>query len=446
MVVIIGRPNVGKSTLFNRLVGGMVSIVEDYPGVTRDRLYKEVEWQNHRFILTDTGGIVSKPQAGSIAAHVLLQAEVAIAEADLILLVVDGRVGLTNEDILAADLLKKAKKRVLVVVNKVDSFRIPPALFEFYPLGFGEPIAISAAQGLNTGDLLDRMVELLPKEGPQEILDSDTVNIAVVGKPNVGKSSLINKLIGETRVIVSEIPGTTRDAIDTVLQHGGRSYTLIDTAGLRRKAKIKDSIERFSVQRTLSAVERCDIALIMIDATEGVTEQDKKIAGFAHETGKASILLVNKWDLIEKDEKTLHRMEKRIRFELGFLHYVPILFISALTGQRISKILELIDFVAEQHSSRIGTSMLNQVVNEALLLHPPPPDRGRQLKIYYATQIKIKPPTIVLFVNEPEFMHFSYLRYLENKIRAAYGFEGTPLRIIVRKRISRENKEQREVR
>ncbi|NLK51835.1 MAG: ribosome biogenesis GTPase Der [Syntrophomonadaceae bacterium] len=436
VVAIVGRPNVGKSTLFNRLVGGLVAIVEDTPGVTRDRLYRSAEWNAQKFVVIDTGGIVPNPGENVIWAQTKRQAEIAIEEADLLLLVVDARTGITSEDEVLADMLRRTQKPVLVVANKVDNFNQPPSYYEFLALGLGEPIPVSASLGLNIGDLLDDIVERLPVQDEEEI-DQDTIRIAVIGRPNVGKSSLVNAILGEERVIVSEIPGTTRDAIDTPFERDGQKYILIDTAGLRRKSRVVEGAERYSVIRALRAIDRCDVALMLIDATQAVTEQDKRIAGYAHEAGKAIVLIINKWDLVVKDERTMNQYDKAVREALLFLQYAPTLYISARTHQRVAKVLDLVNFVAEQHAHRVATSVLNEVLNEATQMNPPPGDKGRRLRILYGTQVQVKPPTFVLFVNEPDLFHFSYRRYLENQIRKSFGFEGSPLRIIVRRREDR---------
>lgn len=436
IVAILGRPNVGKSTLFNRIVGGRVAIVEDTPGVTRDRLYMDAEWSGRHFTLVDTGGLDFQ-ENGELLEHVRSQVELAIREADALLFVVDARAGLNPDDLEVASIIRRANKPVILAANKVERYDEPEKIYDFFQLGLGEPIPVSAAEGLNIGDMLDRLLELLPAE-QQVDEDPDIIKIAVIGRPNVGKSSLVNYLLGEERVIVSSIPGTTRDAIDTTFERDGKNYMLIDTAGIRRKSKVEQATERYSVIRALRAVERCDVVLILIDALEGVTEQDKRIAGYAHEAGKGSIVLVNKWDLVEKDDRTMNRYTEQVRRELAFMPYAPLLFTSALTGKRVSKVLELVDFVAEKQATRISTANLNNLIREAVQQNPPPTDKTRRLKILYATQSGVKPPRFVLFVNDPELMHFSYKRYLENQLRSAYGFEGTPLRFTLRRRAKEE--------
>ncbi len=434
VVAIVGRPNVGKSTLFNRIAGGLVAIVENRPGVTRDRLYRDAEWLNRKFTLIDTGGIEFKEKSTPVSAQMRRQAELAIEEADVILFVLDAHMPLTQEDEALAGLLRRAGKPVILVANKVENFaRVESELYEYLALGLGEAIPISAVHGMNTGDLLDAVISYFPEEDDEEF-DPDVIRIAAIGRPNVGKSSLINTLLGESRVIVSSMAGTTRDAIDTPFEHEGKHYVLIDTAGMRRKGKVEELTEYYSVVRSLRAVDRSDVILVLLDAAEGVTEQDKKIAGYAHEAGKGIIIIVNKWDLIEKDEKTMNQFDKKIREELGFMMYAPTLYISAKTGQRVAKILDLVDFVAEQNSTRILTSTINPLVREWVHLNPPPTDKGRKLKILYATQVGVKPPTFVFFVNDPELMHFSYRRYLENQLRKSFGFEGSPVRMVVRQK------------
>ncbi len=433
IVAIVGRPNVGKSTLFNRLAGGRIAIVDDRPGVTRDRLYFDTEWQNTVMTIVDTGGIDLVEEESTILGQVRLQAAIAMEEADAIVFVVDGQVGLTAEDEALAVLLRRTKKPVIVCVNKTDNFVNNFNAVEFYSLGFGEPIAVSSLHGMNTGDLLDAVVKELPDTG-EEFREPDVIRIAVIGRPNVGKSSLVNAIIGQNRTIVSDMAGTTRDAIDTPFKANGQNYIIVDTAGMRKRKNVEEGPERYSVIRALRAVDRSDVVLIVIDGSTGLTEQDKKIAGYADEAGRGLILVINKWDLIEKDQNTMHRMEKQLRQELGFLAYAPILFISALTKQRVSKLPELVSFVAEQQNHRVTTSVLNDVISQAVQLNPAPTDKGRRLKIFYCTQAGVKPPNFIFFVNEPELMHFSYLRYLENQIRKNFGFEGTPIRMTVRQK------------
>ncbi|QSZ27945.1 ribosome biogenesis GTPase Der [Aceticella autotrophica] len=432
MVGIIGRPNVGKSTLFNKIVGQRISIVEDKPGVTRDRIYSKTEWLGKNFILIDTGGLEPKSD-DEIFTKMRLQVEAAIDMVDLILFVVDAKEGLISNDEEVADILRRSRKKVLLVCNKIDNFKeMPASYYDFMKLGFGEPIPISAANGLGIGDLLDDVIKNLPEK--KEDYSDDTIKIAVIGKPNVGKSSLVNKILGEERVIVSDIPGTTRDAIDTFFEKDGTNFVIIDTAGMRKKGKIYESIERYSVIRALSAIERADICLLVIDAKKGPTEQDTKIAGYAYENNKAVIIIVNKWDLIEKDTNTINEYTRIIREKFAFLNFAPILFISVKTGQRVNRILEEIKKVWEQFNKRISTGILNNTVNEAILVNPPPAKKGKLLKIYYMTQVSIKPPTFAVFVNEPELMHFSYKRFLENSIRQNFGFSGVPINILIRKR------------
>lgn len=433
IVAIVGRPNVGKSTLFNRLTRTRLAIVEDYPGVTRDRLYQEAEWNNQKFTLIDTGGIEVSSE-DTILSRVRKQAQVAMEEADVIIFMCDIKAGVTNEDLEIAQMLRRTKKEVLLAVNKVENFDKLEDLYEFYQLGLGEPYPISASHGMNTGDLLDQLMEVLGQFEDEEY-EPDVIKIAVVGRPNVGKSSLTNAILGQERSIVSNIPGTTRDAIDTPFERNGQQYVIIDTAGMRRKSKVAETTtERYSVIRSLRAVDRSDAVLMVINAEEGLIEQDKKIVGYAHEQGKAIILVVNKWDLIDKDDKTAATMEKEFRSELLFLQYAPMIFVSAQTKQRVSKILDLINFAVEQNCTRISTSVLNEIIRDAAQLNPPPSVKGKRLKILYATQSDVKPPTFVLFVNDPEIMHFSYERFLENKIRENFGFEGTPIRFVVKKR------------
>lgn len=428
IVAIVGRPNVGKSTLFNKLVGKRISIVEDTPGVTRDRIYAEVEWLNYKFTLVDTGGI--EPESEDIILKQMKrQAQIAIETADVILFMVDGKEGLTATDIEVAEMLRRVNKPVVLVVNKIDNLKLEDNKFEFYSLGLGEPITISAALSLGLGDMLDEIVKFF-KEKEADDEEEPLIKVAIVGKPNVGKSSLLNRLTGEERAIVSDIPGTTRDAIDSLVEINGEKFLFIDTAGIRRKSKIKEEIEKYSVIRSLAAIDRADVCLIMIDATEGVTEQDEKIAGIAHEAGKGIVIVVNKWDLIEKDDKTMNEYNNRIRTALSFMTYAPIIYISAKTGQRVTKLIELIKYVADQNAMRVKTGVLNEVISEAVMLRQPPVEKGKALKIYYATQVSTKPPTFAIFVNDEEIVHFSYDRYLENQIRQHFGFEGTPIRLV----------------
>lgn len=433
IVAVVGRPNVGKSSFFNKIVGQRVSIVDDTPGVTRDRIYSECEWLNNKFILIDTGGIEPKSD-DVILSQMKVQAELAIDMADVILFMVSIHEGLTSNDEAIAIMLRKSKKPILLVVNKVDQTgNVPPELYEFYNFGLGEPFPVSSLHGHGTGDLLDEVVSHFPKQD-DEYEDDDTIKVAVIGKPNVGKSSLINKILGENRVIVSDIAGTTRDAIDVEFEFNSQKYSFIDTAGLRKRKKIEEDIERYSTIRSLAAVDRSDVCLIMIDATEGVTEQDTKIAGYAHNQGKASIIVVNKWDLVEKDTKTMDNHRKDIAEKLSYMSYAPSIFISAKTGQRIDRLFELIKFVNEQSQTRISTGVLNDIINEAIALNQPPSDKGKPLKIFYGTQGSIKPPTFILFINNKEIFHFSYQRYIENQIRKAFGFEGTPIKIFLREK------------
>lgn len=433
IVAIVGRPNVGKSTMFNMLAGEQISIVKDTPGVTRDRIYADVTWLDKQFTLIDTGGI--EPETSDLMLkHMREQAEIAIATADVIMFVVDVRQGLVDADFKVADMLRRAKKPLVLVVNKVDNFdKFMPDVYEFYNLGLGDPIPISGQSKLGIGDMLDEVIKHFDTDSGEEEED-ERPRIAVIGKPNVGKSSIINKIVGEDRVIVSDIAGTTRDAIDTAVTYNGNEYVFIDTAGLRRKSRIKEELERYSIIRTVTAVERCDVAVLMIDAEEGVTEQDAKIAGIAHERGKGVIIAVNKWDAIEKDDKTIYKYTNKVREVLAFMPYAEILFISAKTGQRVPKLFETIDAVIENHSLRIATGVLNEILAEAVALQQPPSDKGKRLKIFYMTQVSVKPPTFVIFVNDKKLMHFSYTRYLENKVREAFGFRGTPLKFIIRER------------
>ncbi|ABN52256.1 MAG TPA: ribosome biogenesis GTPase Der [Hungateiclostridium thermocellum] len=433
VVAVVGRPNVGKSTFFNYLVGKRISIVEDTPGVTRDRIYAEVEWRNKKFTLIDTGGIEPYSE-DKIMQQMKRQAEIAIETADIIIFMVDVKDGVTASDKEVATLLRKTKKPVIVAVNKVDKIgELPADFYEFYNLGFGELMAISSIHGLGMGDLLDEIFKYFPEEDAEDY-DEDVIKVAVVGKPNVGKSSLINRILGEERVIVSDIPGTTRDAIDTFVENEHGKFVFIDTAGIRRQSKINEKIEKYSIIRSWTAIERADVCLILIDAKEGVTEQDTKIAGYAHEQGKASIIVVNKWDLIEKQTGTLEEYRRTVHEKLGFMLYAPVIFISALTGQRVDRIYGLIKHVADQAAMRISTGVLNDLLNEATAMVQPPSDKGKRLKIYYMTQSSVKPPSFVLFINNMELMHYSYERYLENQLRKSFGFEGTPIKFILREK------------
>ena len=433
VVAIVGRPNVGKSTLFNALAGEMISIVKDTPGVTRDRIYADVSWLDKEFTLVDTGGI--EPESKDIIlSQMREQAQIAIDTADVIIFLTDVRQGLVDADSKVAEMLRKSAKPVVLVVNKVDSFeKFMTDVYEFYNLGIGDPMPVSSASRLGIGDMLDEVVKYFP-EGAGEEEDDDRPRVAIVGKPNVGKSSIINKLLGEQRVIVSDIAGTTRDAIDTDIVHDGKEYVFIDTAGLRRKSKIKEELERYSIIRAVSAVERADVVLMVIDAVEGVTEQDAKIAGIAHERGKGIIIVVNKWDAIEKNDKTMREYESEVRRVLSFMPYAQVMYVSALTGQRLAKLYDMIDMVIENQSLRVATGVLNEIMMEAVAMQQPPSDKGKRLKLYYITQVSVKPPTFVIFVNDKELMHFSYTRYLENKIREAFGFKGTSLKFFIRER------------
>lgn len=433
VVAVVGRPNVGKSTLFNALAGERISIVKDTPGVTRDRIYADVSWLDYEFTMIDTGGI--EPESKDvILSQMREQAQIAVETADVIIFLTDVHQGVQDADTKVADLLRRSHKPVVLAVNKVDSFeKYMTDVYEFYNLGMGEPVPISAASMLGLGDMLDKVVSFFPQGGDRKE-EEEIPRIAIVGKPNVGKSSLINRLAGENRVIVSDIAGTTRDAIDTRVSYYGKEYIFVDTAGLRRKNKIKEELERFSIIRAVSAIEKSDVVILMIDATEGVTEQDAKIAGIAHERGKGMIIAVNKWDAIEKDDKTMYRHREKIRQILSFMPYAKILFLSVLTGQRLHKLYETIDVVLENNAMRVATGVLNEIVSEAVAIQQPPSDKGRRLKIFYVTQVAVKPPTFVIFVNDRELMHFSYTRYLENRIREAFGFEGTSLKFIIRER------------
>ena len=433
VVAIVGRPNVGKSTLFNALAGEMISIVKDTPGVTRDRIYADVTWLDKEFTMIDTGGI--EPDSKDvILSQMREQAQIAIETADVIIFLTDVRQGLVDADSKVADMLRRSGKPVVLVVNKVDNFeKYMPDVYEFYNLGIGDPVPISASSRLGLGDMLEAVAKHFP-EGAGEQEEDDRPRIAIVGKPNVGKSSIVNRLLGENRVIVSDIAGTTRDAIDTAIVHNGKEYMFIDTAGLRRKSRIKEELERYSIIRTVTAVERADVVLMVIDATEGVTEQDAKIAGIAHERGKGVIIVVNKWDAIEKNDRTMREYESDIRNVLSYMPYAEIMYVSALTGQRLAKLYDMIDMVIENQTLRVATGVLNEIMTEAVALQQPPSDKGKRLKLYYITQVAVKPPTFVIFVNDKELMHFSYTRYLENKIREAFGFRGTSLKFFIRER------------
>ena len=437
VVAIVGRPNVGKSTLFNALAGEKISIVKDTPGVTRDRIYADVTWLDKEFTMVDTGGI--EPYSRDvILSQMREQAQIAIDTADVIVFITDVRQGLQDADSKVADMLRRSGKPIVLVVNKVDNFeKYMPDVYEFYNLGIGDPVPISAASRLGLGDMLDIVAQHFPEGSAQEEED-DRPRIAIVGKPNVGKSSIINRLLGENRVIVSDVAGTTRDAIDTEIIHNGKPYIFIDTAGLRRKSRIKEELERYSIIRTVTAVERADVVLMVIDAVEGVTEQDAKIAGIAHERGKGIIIVVNKWDAIEKNDRTMREYDKQIRQVLSYMPYAEIMYVSAATGQRLVKLYDMIDMVIENQTLRIATGVLNEIMTEAVAMQQPPSDKGKRLKLYYITQVSVKPPTFVIFVNDKELMHFSYTRYLENKIREAFGFRGTSLKFFIRERKEKE--------
>lgn len=437
IVAVVGRPNVGKSTLFNALAGQNISIVKDTPGITRDRIYADVTWLDKAFTLIDTGGI--EPESKDIIlSQMRAQAEIAIETADVIIFLVDVKQGLVDADSKVADMLRRSRKPVVLVVNKVDSFdKYMSDVYEFYNLGIGEPYPVSAANKMGLGDMLDQVASYF-KDGDTEEEEDDRPRVAIVGKPNVGKSSLINKLLGENRLIVSDIAGTTRDAVDTEITYNGKEYVFIDTAGLRRKNKVKEELERFMIIRTVSAVERAEVVVLVIDAVEGVTEQDAKIAGIAHDRGKAVIIAVNKWDAVEKNDKTIYRFTEKVRNTLSYMPYAEILFVSAQTGQRLPKLFETIDMVSENHAMRVATGILNEIMAEAVMMQQPPADKGKRLKLYYITQVSVKPPTFVIFVNDKELMHFSYTRYMENQIRETFGFRGTPLRFIIRERKEKE--------
>ena len=436
LVAVVGRPNVGKSTFFNKVVGKRVSIVEDTPGVTRDRIYAEAEWSGVHFALIDTGGI--EPDSKDIIlSQMREQAEVAMDTSDVILFMTDGKDGVTASDREVASMLMRTGKQVVLAVNKVDTAKLPEDFYDFYELGLGEPIPISAANMLNLGDLLDRIVESFPEGAGTE--EEDSIKLAMIGKPNVGKSSLINKLLGENRVIVSPIAGTTRDSIDTPFEKDGEKYLLIDTAGIRRKSKVNENIEKFSVIRAVAAIERCDVCLLMIDAQEGITEQDKKIACISHEAGKGIVVVVNKWDLIEKETNTMNEFRKHIARELTFMSYAPVVFISVLTGQRVNNVIKMAKYVAENRAMRVPTGRLNNLISDAIMMKQPPSDKGRRLKIYYVTQVGVKPPLFSFKVNSRPLMHFSYARYMENKIREAFGFEGTSIKFVFREKGEKED-------
>ncbi|TJX16145.1 ribosome biogenesis GTPase Der [Tissierella creatinini] len=432
VVAIVGRPNVGKSTLFNRLVGRRVAITEDTPGVTRDRIYAEGEWLGRYFTLIDTGGL--EPQDDDIImSNIKKQAQIAIDTADVILFVLDGQAGLTATDKEVGEILRKSGKEVILVCNKIDTPKAPEEIYEFYELGMGDPMVISAEQALGLGDLLDRIVEQFPEDVETDD-DEDLVRVAFIGKPNAGKSSLINHILGEERLIVTNIPGTTRDSIDSYFEFDNNKYVFVDTAGLRRKRSIYENVERYSVVRTLTAVDRADICVLVVDATEGITEQDSKVVGYAHDNGKGIIIAINKWDLVDKDSKTYLSFEKDIRESLGFINYAPIVYISAKTGQRVNKLLELLNVVNNNYNLRISTGVLNDIINQAVLMNQPPSDKGKRGKIYYGTQVGVRPPKFVIFVNDKDLMHFSYMRYLENQIRDHFGFSGVPIQFELREK------------
>ncbi len=437
IVAIVGRPNVGKSTLFNALAGEQLSIVKDYPGITRDRLYADSSWLDRPFTIIDTGGI-EPDSSDAILKSMREQAEIAIDTADVIIFLVDVRQGLVDADFKVADMLRRSKKPVVLTVNKVDNFKqLEADVYEFYNLGLGDPFAVSSSNKQGFGELLDEVVKYFPDDEESEEED-ERPRIAVVGKPNVGKSSLINKLLGENRCIVSDVAGTTRDSIDTIVEHEGKEYVFVDTAGLRRKNKIKEELEKYMIVRTVSAVEKSDIVILVIDAVEGVTEQDAKIVGIAHERGRGIIIAVNKWDAIEKDDKTMYRFRDKIAQTLSFIPYAEILYISAATGQRLNKIFESVEVVIQNQNLRVKTGVLNEIMSEAVVMQQPPTDKGKRLKLYYITQVSVKPPTFVIFVNDKELFHFSYQRYIENKIREAFGFSGTSIRILIRERAEKE--------
>ncbi|RAU94737.1 ribosome biogenesis GTPase Der [Paenibacillus sp. YN15] len=432
IIAIVGRPNVGKSTIFNRIIGDRLAIVEDKPGVTRDRLYGRGVWLEQEFSIIDTGGIEIDGE-DEILRSVRIQAELAIEEADVIVFMVDAKAGVTATDQEIAEILYKSRKPVVLAVNKVDNIQRQDDIYEFYTLGFGDPVGISGAHGLGIGDLLDEASKHFPEDAEDEY-GEDVIKVALIGRPNVGKSSLVNAMLGSERVIVSDVAGTTRDAIDTPFEKDGQKYVLIDTAGMRKRGKVYESTEKYSVMRAMKAIERADVVLVVINGEEGIIEQDKHIAGYAHEAGKASIIVVNKWDVVEKDDKTMQQFTTKIRDHFLFMSYAPVVFVSAKTGQRLHKLYPVVNKVAENHSMRVVTHVLNDIINEAVALNTPPTDKGRRLKLNYATQVAVKPPTFMIFVNDPELMHFSYERYLENKIRESFDFEGTPLRIFTRRK------------
>jgi GTP-binding protein len=436
VIAIVGRPNVGKSTIFNRIIGDRLAIVEDKPGITRDRIYGTGEWNGQSFSVIDTGGIEIDGEDGMLRL-IRAQAELAIEEADTIIFMVDAKAGITNADKEVSQMLYRSGKPIVLAVNKVDNLQRADDIYEFYGLGFGDPVGISGAHGTGIGDLLDAIVAKLPAREDEEY-DDDVIKVALIGRPNVGKSSLVNAILGEERVIVSEVAGTTRDAIDTPFERDGQRYVLIDTAGMRKRGKVYETTEKYSVMRAMKAIERADVALIIINGEEGIIEQDKHIAGYAHENGKAGIFVVNKWDVVEKDDKTMQHFERTIRDHFLFMSYAPVVFLSAKTKSRLTKLLPVVNQVAEQHAMRIPTPVLNEIILDAVTINPPPTDKGKRLKVNYATQVAVKPPTILIFVNEPEIMHFSYERYLENKIRASFPFEGTPLRLFIRRKSDQE--------
>ena len=436
IVAVVGRPNVGKSTFFNKIVGSRVSIVQDTPGVTRDRIIADAEWAGKQFLLIDTGGIEPENKE-IIPSQMRAQAEIAMDMADVILFMVDGRGGLTAADREVGDLLRRKNKDVILVANKIDGKGVPDDFYDFYELGLGEPFAVSSANQLGLGDLLDEIISRIPKEAFEEE-DEDDIKIAIIGRPNVGKSSLVNAFLGEERVIVSDIAGTTRDSIDTPFEKDGQKYTLIDTAGIRRRSKVTDEVEKYSVIRAMAAIERCDVAIMVIDAMEGLAEQDKRIAGLAHEAGKGIIVVVNKWDLVEKETNTMRDMERKIKGELQFMSYAPVMFTSAVKGQRLLPVIDAARSVAENRAMRVGTGQLNSLIADAVMMNPTPVDKGKRLKIYYAAQIGIKPPLFSFQVNDRELMHFSYARYLENKIREGYGFAGSSIKFVFREKADKD--------